>query len=344
MNIIDLAHEIGLLPRRTSSTHGGEYHSPCPTCGGKDRFFMHPNRKMKKCIGSYQCRQCGARGDAIQFCRDFMGMDYHAASVKVGVQADGYRGSHYNQNTRLQFTPKFAEIPSEQWRSRARDVVLECHQSLKKDPYAVQLVAKRGLSLATIEKYLLGWWSPRDSQKQFQHYSDWNLLPQLNDKGREKKLWLPRGIIIPSFIEQDVVKLKVRRSDWKDTDELPKYVEISGSMKCPAVYGNMKMGAIVIVESELDAMLVQQLAGDLCCCMAIGGAGKKPDLDTDRLLRRAKRLLFALDFDEAGKNAYKFWQSTYPSIEPWPVPKGKSPGHAYELGVNLREWVIAGTR
>lgn len=52
----------------------------------------------------------------------------------------------------------------------------------------------------------------------------------------------------------------------------------------------------------------------------------------------------ALDFDEAGKNAYAFWKSTYPNIKPWPVPKGKSPGDAYTVGINSSEWVKAGVR
>jgi hypothetical protein len=39
----------------------------------------------------------------------------------------------------------------------------------------------------------------------------------------------------------------------------------------------------VIVEAELDAMLIQHYAADLCCCMAIGGAGKKPDFVSDAL-------------------------------------------------------------
>ncbi len=52
----DLVQEIafrrwGLSPRR----RGREWHSPCPVCGGEDRFVIFKN-------GGYWCRQCGLQG------------------------------------------------------------------------------------------------------------------------------------------------------------------------------------------------------------------------------------------------------------------------------------------
>ena len=91
-------------------------------------------------------------------------------------------------------------------------------------------------------------------------------------------------------------------------------------MKCPSFYGNPLDKPIVIIESELDAILTQQFASDLCCCMALGGAGKKPDFATHNILHTASTLLFALDFDEAGKKAFQFWKLTYPKLRAWPVP------------------------
>ena len=45
-----------------------------------------------------------------------------------------------------------------------------------------------------------------------------------------------------------------------------------------------------------------------------------------------------------GKKAYKFWRDTYPHVQPWPVPRGKSPGDAFKEGVNLRLWIEAGLK
>ena len=165
---------------------------------------------------------------------------------------------------------------------------------------------------------------------------------ELKEDGKERKLWLPRGIVIPSRLQDHVVKLKIRRSDWFEGEELPKYAEVSGSMKCPAIYGNINTRIAVVVEAELDAMLIQQCAADLCCCIAIGGAGKKPDVNVDCLLRNMSSILFALDFDEAGRKAFQFWKTTYPALRPWPTPSGKSPGDALTSGVDLRKWISIG--
>jgi hypothetical protein len=44
--------------------------------------------------------------------------------------------------------------------------------------------------------------------------------------------------VIPTFSASQVIKVKVRRSDWKNDDQWPKYVEISGSKQTPSTYGD----------------------------------------------------------------------------------------------------------
>lgn len=334
MNLLELVSELNLVSRRSSVTKGGEYHSACPGCGGKDRFILWPEQ------GRYWCRQCDKKGDTIQFCRDFLGMDYRSACAKAGIEPKKMEVSSYSLPFRQEFSPEPAGIPSEIWQKKAKEFALLCHDSLLKNDEAIQLLSKRGLSLSTIREFCLGW----NPMMYSIPLNEWDLPVSLKEDGKERRLWLPKGIVIPVILNGAVIKLKIRRNDWHMEDHLPKYVEVSGSMKCPAVYGHMELNTILVVEAELDAILIQQHASDLCCCMAIGGAGKKPDLDSDRLLRRVDRILFSLDFDEAGKKAYKFWRSTYAKLKPWPAPKGKSPGDACVDGVDLRHWVESGIR
>lgn len=47
---------------------------------------------------------------------------------------------------------------------------------------------------------------------------------------------------------------------------------------------------IVIIESKLDAIFTQQSPSDACCCLALNGAGKKPDLATHNILQTASTL------------------------------------------------------
>ncbi|MBF8263690.1 MAG: hypothetical protein HW387_1355 [Parachlamydiales bacterium] len=93
---------------------------------------------------------------------------------------------------------------------------------------------------------------------------------------------------------------------------------------------------------EFDAVLMIQEASRSCCVVAIGGAGKKPNrLDHECLLQK-KLILFALDFDEMGKQKYSYWRRTYSNLRPWPVPEGKSPGDYFVAGSDLNGWIQAG--
>ncbi len=326
MNLIDLAEEVNLHPKRTSSTNGGEYHSPCPSCQGKDRFIIWDK------IGRYWCRQCNCKGDLIQFCRDFLNLDYHEACEKVGAEPKMHLGKRFSHKI---FTPQPASIPSREWQEQGMRFASNSHTRMFNTPFGLSIIKNRGFSIHTAQTFILGW----NESNKFEAPNLWG-FPRTGEK---RKIWLPRGIVIPTYENGQLVKLKIRRTDWHPEDTLPKYAEITGSMKAPSIYGNI-FDVIVLVESELDAMLLQQIANDLCCCIAIGGVGKKPDIRTDTLLKKSRLILFALDFDEPGKKAYKFWKDTYPHIKPWPVPRGKSPGDAFKEGVNLRQWVEVGMK
>lgn len=330
MSLLQLANELNLSPKRVASTNGGEYHSPCPSCGGKDRFIIWEKQ------GRYLCRQCTLKGDAIQFCRDFMGMDYRLACSKVGSEPKtSFIARSY---TPPSFAPLHAEEPPASWQNSAGKFIQYSNGHLYQTPEAISELTMRGFAPEIIETFSLGW----NPVNRFDLLSDWGLPIAYNEQGREKKVWLPKGLVIPTLVAGKAMKLKVRRSDWKEQDELPKYIEITGSMKCPSFYGSLDIKKFLILESEFDAMLIQQYAADLCVCMAIGGASKRPDKISHDLLKRANLILFALDFDAAGKAAYRFWRSTYPHLRGWPISKEKSPGDALKMGVDLRQWVIDG--
>lgn len=327
--ILSLAYEIGLRPKRVAASHGGEYHSPCPSCGGKDRFIIW------NATNRYYCRQCEAKGDAIQFCRDFMSMDYRAACNKLGLQEKIPQNNFFIRDDK--FSPETALLPSDPWQIHATEFVHASHQNLWNSSEGLSLLHERGFSSHSINCFTLGWNpSIRNASRHV-----WGLSRVINELGLEKSLWLPSGIVIPTISSGKVTKIKIRRNDWKTTDSLPKYAEISGSMKCPSFFGSPSL-PIVLVEAELDALLIQQEAANLCCCIALGGASKKPDLNLHKILQQAPLILFALDFDDAGKKAFHFWNKTYPRLKAWPVPREKSPGDALKAGVDLRKWIADG--
>ncbi len=339
MTLLELAQDLGLDPKKTSNSKGGEYHSPCPGCGeGADRFMIWPE------LNRYWCRRCDTNGDAIQFCRDFMKLSYHEARQRIN--GTSHLPSLYQIRQPITEKLVVAQDPPKIWQEKASTLLEWSHKQLIRSPSAMDELHQRGFNMHTISRFKLGYSINPSSKSQdfFRDRSEWGLPPENKVDGSAKKLWLPSGVVIPTMCDDgSVCKLKVRRQKWHKDDVLPKYVEISGSKACPSIYGNITNQVAVVVEAELDAMLIQQEAQDVCCSMALGGATKKPDFFTDHLLRKFSLILWCLDNDEAGKKAALWWRETYPHLRFWPVPIGKSPGDAFQYhGINLRDWILQG--
>lgn len=83
--LLDLLGYSGITPKKVARVmvkEGGsydEYHSPCPVCGGKDRFHCWPERpSLGNCPlpGMWGCRACDASGDIIGFLKHVEGLGY----------------------------------------------------------------------------------------------------------------------------------------------------------------------------------------------------------------------------------------------------------------------------
>ncbi len=331
MDLIELAKETGMSLKRT----GASYSSSCPNCGGKDRFVIWPSNK-------YWCRQCEKHGDAIQFCRDFLGLSYSEACKKLNLEKKNISLSVLSKTKEL----KIAESPPSSWQENALSFTNWAHLNLMNSPQHLSMLQDRMLSVETIKKYRLGLcinYKGSLSKDFFLHRSRWGLSEEFKIDGAIKKLWLPHGLIIPSFeCNGQIIKLKIRRLEWHANDKLPKYVEVTGSMQKPSLFGYDNDLPTVLVESEFDAILIQQEACDLCNSIALGGAAKRADAATHDFLRNVPLILFALDFDEAGKKQYGFWRQSYSNLRAWPVPVTKSPGDACKNGINIRQWIADG--
>jgi hypothetical protein len=257
--------------------------------------------------------------------------------MKVGVQLK--RSLLYRRPEVRVFTPSYSERSPSLWRFKAEAFAECCQKTLMQSEEALEMIKKRGITIETAKRYGIGY----NSKTSWEDRMSWGLAAEFRDDGRVRKQWLPRGLVVSTypFGELTAHKLKIRRTGWKEGDIYPKYVEVSGSQKQYAIYGDTNL-PIIVVEAELDAILLQQEVGDVCCSIATGGAGKKPDREVHLFLGRVSKIIFSLDFDEAGKREYEFWRSTYRQVVAWPAPIGKSPSEAFLQGVDLKEWLQAG--
>jgi hypothetical protein len=337
MTVLDLITSDGYGQyKRVASTRNGEWAGPCPSCGGRDRFRIHPFHNQDK-GGSYWCRQCGIGGDAIQYLIDFRNKTYSEACHIIGVEPSNKKESGFKSV----WMPKESPLPNEQWIHKASTILMNSVDCLwLNSTKHVDYLLSRGLREPVIRKFLLGY----IPATQYFPPEDWGIEPWQNEKGNRGRIVVHQGIIIP-LLDADgrgVLRLRIRKDDGSN----PPYVLVKGSSTIPFfIDAASNCDMVVVVESELDALLLHQNAGDLISIIALGSVTCRPDIKTDAVLKKFSTILVALDTDSAGmKQAWMWWQEHYPSATRFPIPKkyGKDPTEAYRNGLNLREWVEIG--
>lgn len=84
MTILDLLSSKGIKGHRVASTNGGEWHPPCPVCGGRGRFqawaYSHVGKR------EWWCRNCAKGGDQIEFLRHAGGLSFRGACTRLELE------------------------------------------------------------------------------------------------------------------------------------------------------------------------------------------------------------------------------------------------------------------
>jgi len=323
MNILNFLREDGLTPVHVSK---GEWHSPCPFCGGVDRFSCWPDRQNsngKYFAGRFCCRGCGASGDGVNYVMKRRGLSFRDACKYLQIDP----GKMPERAIRRTWTPEPAKaLPVGVWQDKANAFVSHCSEQLARNTEALAwLQSERGLTLETIRASRLGW-NPKDI---FQSREAWGLPPG-------KMLYFPQGLIIPC-LGKSVTRIRIRRSESPPGEN--RYRNVSGSSMGPMVHWT-NQDTVVIVESELDCLLISQEASDLIGVVALGSAALKPDSELHERLMNAKTVLCALDSDAPGAKAVGFWRQ-YGGYRRWMAIRGKDCTEQMRAGIPVRTWVQA---
>ncbi len=184
MNILDVLNEQAT--RKTAN----EYSSACPFCGGIDRFIIKPEEGP---TGRYWCRQCGKKGDAIQYLRDVKGMSYPEACDVLNIKPKEVKCRYRPLNTarNASATPKWepqtSDAPSDIWQAKGKSFVDWAAKNLwKKESSQARewLMDERGLTQKTIRNADLGW-NPQDY---FPSRKVWGLPDKQGDTKTIKKI------------------------------------------------------------------------------------------------------------------------------------------------------------
>lgn len=374
MNCLDMVQDAGVALKKmaNNATKGAEYQGQCPWCGGKDRFHVWPDLNDGR--GAYWCRpgagHCGRYGDNIQFARDYLKKTYREACVYSGMSDPGpparkprpaYRplvdptvGAihepplHDPASQAAAYKPVDYPPPPELWQVKAGGFTAWAYENIKKSPDALAWLAARGIDAVAVDRFHLGW-NPEDL---YRPRPAWGLEEVQKDDGKNARLWLPEGIVIPYIQAGRVVRVRIRRPDEAAARFGPKYYLIPGSSVATTVFmgaNHDQCRSSAVVESELDAMMLAALAGDILTAVSVGSLSSRPDRYADEVLSASKEILLAFDADPPASSAsvqgdkvVEWWRGRYQDrcgrVLP---PAGKDPGEAFAQGVDIRAWLLS---
>lgn len=340
MSILSLIEKTGHIYKKKASTHGGEYSGPCPWCGGDDRFSIHPEKDH------FVCRQCKKAGSSITFMMKFYNQKYFEACSNLNITPDlkfkaPNTTTEHPDTNELIWKPREIELPSTEWQNKAAAFLFESYKFLLSPagkPYRDWL-NNRGISNNTIKSARMGW----NAHSVSFDLQTWGLAPVKNKTGKNKQIWIPEGLIIPQFINNKPVRLRIRRPDVSENRFIMVYGSASGFFNYSQHLQQVDheestaLKPIIITEAELDGWLLQQELSELFQVYAIGNSSARPDLQTHENLSQ-NLILLNLDDDDAGKAEVSWWVSQYPHTLPWFSSIAKDPGEDFEYGVNIRQW------
>ncbi|ETR70638.1 MAG: P4 alpha zinc-binding domain-containing protein [Candidatus Magnetoglobus multicellularis str. Araruama] len=274
-------------------------------------FYLHEHDSLKffkqEGVWLYKWWSCGETGDGIQYLMNHCGKNFREA-VKL---LSGYNDtSHSNQ-----FKNR------DNWKTKSSKIVRISQTKLfgsegKKALY--YLLIERGLHSETIEKFHIGW------------------LPENNQ--------MPSKIVIPCYNSKgDLMRVKFRIDNPESNHG--RYRVMKGSNTKTPFSSNISINKpVIIVESELDAILIDQVFGEDIGVLSLGGVCTNLSIQVISYLNEKVPVnLISLDNDKAGQASALRLMKCIKNTYNWPIPEGfgKDPTEAYKK-MNLKNWILEG--
>lgn len=330
MNILQLLSQDGFNPVFSARTDGGEYSSFCPLCGGTDRFRIWPVKDKAWCRNP----ECNWNPDSIDYLQRVRKLTFNEAKE---VSGQNLKGSQIALKPFKSHSLKPQQPRSALWFEKSLNLIGWAENRLQNTPDGQGnlewLSTEKGINQETARVFHLGW-NPFDV---FRQRHEWGLPDEFKADGKKKKLFIPKGLVIPAISQSGKLEnVRIRRPEGD-----PKYFLLPGSSKSFLICGNTASMFCFVVESDLDAILLHQEAGDLACFVSTGSTSYHPTPQTAEFLH-SKKLFLSQDADEAGaKTVSGYWKPSFPNAQRWPVIQGKDPSEAKKNGLDLRAWVLA---
>lgn len=314
--------------KRVASHRGGEYHGPCPFCGGKDRFRVQPSYKG----GRFKCRHCGKGGDAINYIELRDSISFIEACERLGLRPGG--------EPTLRIAPKpqapqpLVSDESEwastdpEWQAAADAFVMQCIDTIDsaEGAQARAYLYRRGLTEAVVNAHELGY-------NAISHHEQWGSV----------RVWLPRGIVIPWQISHAYWKVNIRQDNPRNPEQ--RYIQAAGGANGLYNADLVRPGSIALLtEGEIDALSIYAGAIDSIIHHHIVPVATGSNTGA-RLMRwivrisLADRVLLAFDDDAAGEAAASWWAQVLGNKAIRLKPLRHDVNESLQLGDDLDSWI-----
>lgn len=284
-----------------SKSTSKQWASPCPFCQGTNRFVILPYGSVhngKEMPPHAFCRQCGAWVTAEMLLQKKEGISWHDAHAIVegakSIEEVSTTGQRWSGKAK-KLTPAIIEgAPWQEWQWSAEWFYQTCKKILwsEQGEKALQWLRERGLSDESIDSHDFGF-NPQD------YMADW---------GTCEKIKLYRGIVIPYLGEGQVWKIEFRRAtNIKDQ----RYRTVAGSANALYGYEGLEFkGKAVMVEGVFDAVAMEQalrIADVAMVVVATGSTNGSWESRWKMKLALCDRVVVAMDSDEGGEKAARYW-------------------------------------
>lgn len=387
MNVYDLYKEDG---GKISYNGGNKKHGSCPVCGGKKRFWMNldlPKSGLAAGMGWFRCGQregygCGIKGDAIKYLEQVRNMEFVEACDYLGIDLEANRRQNkYNTKRERYFSPPKKEKEEKQtfiplrkkwpaqvehpeiWQEHAEKFVKNCHEALLNRQSCIDYLAGIGITLDLIKEYRIGWHDGTEVKRRNLRYQNsyrpctsWGMAENKPDQ----KFVLPAGIVIPSFDDTGVVRIKIRTTGLIENQ--PKYHVVLGSIKEKRqqdIY-NPGCAMVAVVESPFCGRMMAGILKGVTVII-LGSANIRPCFSAVQEILNKKLILGCLDTDaKPGRPLWQqagaaeclgWWSDNVKNFEPLLVPgctwlvgkkrgnRVKDPGEYYQAGGDIAAWI-----
>jgi DNA primase len=321
------------ITSRMKNTSNGSHRvdGVCPICdksnNTKNNFSYYQDTKTWYCFGG-----CGG-GDVIAFIQKMDGVTFPEACQIIGFDSQLPPMVAVKKSRNPPISPSQSEDSQPlEWQRTAEKTVNWCQSQLWGIHSGKLLyLNERGISDKVIERYKIGY-NPKTVDTD---PSLWG-LPKTN-----VPMKMTGGYIIPWIYNSTIRAISIRTLDAPKSKG--SYYGVRGSLRRIAFGLDEVLSIpIVLVETELDALLINSIASDICVAIAMGSSGGR-GFYTLSTLALAPMVLLSFDNDGAGSDASAWWSESLPANSKVHKPiLGKDVGDMEAACIDVRAWLISG--